>query len=180
MRVGPRAPGMPEIWLLGSAVGSAQIAAQRGLPFSFAHFFRSTEQGSAIADPYRKHFRPSRWLSEPRVHVAVRVMCAGTRDDAEWHAASLRVGRVQMARRRGGTGIVPPEEAAKHVFTPEELHFLEHSGLRATVGDPAAVSAELRGIAERYACDELGIVTICYDFAARRRSHELVAGALRD
>ena len=80
-----------------------------------------------------------------------------------------------MARGQGGTGIIPPEQAAAHVFTPEERRFLEHSGMRSTVGDPRRVEDELREIAARYATEHLGIVTICFDFEARRRSYALVA-----
>ncbi len=178
MRVGPPGAGMPEIWLLGSGVDSAMLAADRGLPFSFAHFFGNSSQGPAIAEHYRRHFRPSALCPEPRLHVAVQVLCADTHEQAEWHAASMKVGRIQMARNQGGSGIVSPEEAAAHVFTPEEEDFLARSGMRATVGDPKQVEAELEAIAADYGADELGIVTICFDFDARLRSFELVAQRL--
>ena len=80
-----------------------------------------------------------------------------------------------MARNQGGSGIISPDEAARHVFTPEELHLLAHSGMRATTGDAAQVAAELDEVAARYGTDQLGVVTICYDFAARLLSYELVA-----
>jgi len=82
-----------------------------------------------------------------------------------------------MARNQGGTGIVSPEEAAEHVFTPEEERFLAHSGMRATIGDQAEVVAELDEIADRYATQDLGIVTICYEWKARLHSYELLAEA---
>lgn len=175
MRVGAPCDSVPEVWLLGSGVDSAMLAADRGLPFSFAHFFGSSAQGPAIAEHYRRHFRPSPRCPEPRVHVAVQVLCADSREEAEWHAASMKVGRIQMARNQGGSGIVSPEEASRHVFTPEEEAFLAHSGMRATVGAPDAVADELEAIAAAYRADELGIVTICFDFKARLRSFELVA-----
>lgn len=177
LRPGPPTEGMPEVWLLGSGIDSARLAAERGLPFSFAHFFGSSAQGPAIVEHYRRSFRPSRQASEPEVHVAVQVFCADTREEAEWHASSLRLGRIQMARNQGSEGIVSPEEAAQHEFTPEELRFLEHSGMRATTGDPQSVAAELADIAEQYGTDHLGVVTICYDFEARRRSFERIAEA---
>jgi alkanesulfonate monooxygenase SsuD/methylene tetrahydromethanopterin reductase-like flavin-dependent oxidoreductase (luciferase family) len=102
-------------------------------------------------------------------------MCAETREEAEWHASSLSVARLQMARNQGSSGIISPEEAARHVFTPEEREFLAHSGMRATCGDPGTVAAELEEIGARYATDQLGVVTICYDFKARKRSYELLA-----
>jgi luciferase family oxidoreductase group 1 len=175
MRIGAPCEGVPEVWLLGSGVDSAMLAANRGLPFSFAHFFGSSNQGPAIAEYYRSHFQPSPACPEPRVHVAVQVLCADTTEEALWHASSMKLGRIQMARNQGGSGIVSPEEAARHVFTPEEEAFLAHSGMRATIGDPASVAAELEEIAEGYGADELGIVTICYDWKARLHSFELVA-----
>ena len=69
----------PEVWLLGSGIDSAYMAAERGLPFSYAHFFGAgTENGPRIAEAYRKHFQPSQFLSEPLVNVAVHIVCAET------------------------------------------------------------------------------------------------------
>jgi luciferase family oxidoreductase group 1 len=175
LRPGPKTKGVPEVWLLGSGVDSAQLAAHRGLPFSFAHFFGSSAQGPAILEHYRREFRPSAECAEPKTHIAVQVLCAETTEEADWHARSLKISRIQMARNQTSSGIVSPEEAAEHEFTREELHFLEHSGMRATIGDPASVSSELDELAEQYRTDHLGIVTICYDFKARLRSYELLA-----
>ena len=175
LRPGPATKGVPEVWLLGSGIDSATLAAHRGLPFSFAHFFGQAAQGPAIVEHYRQQFRRSPQCAEPQVHVAVQVMCADSQEEAQWHASSLKLGRLQMARNQGGQGIVSPEEAAEHEFTREELRFLEHSGMRGTTGDLASVRAELDGIAEQYHTDLLGIVTICYDFKARSRSYELLA-----
>jgi luciferase family oxidoreductase group 1 len=177
LRPGPATEGAPEVWLLGSGIDSAQLAAQRGLPFSFAHFFGNSAQGPSILEHYRTHFRPSAQCAEPRTHIAVQVLCAETNEEAEWHAESLKLSRIRMARNQPNDGIVSPEEAARYEFTPEELHFLEHSGMRATTGDPSRVVAELDELVERYRTDLLGIVTICYDFKARMRSYELLAHA---
>jgi len=177
LRPGPPTAGMPEVWLLGSGIDSAQLAAERGLPFSFAHFFGQAAIGPRVVDHYRQHFRPSRECAEPSVHVAVQVMCAETQEEAEWHASSLKLGRIQMARNEKREGIVSPEEASQHVFTPEELRFLEQSGMRGTTGDPERVKREIEELAETYATDQFGVVTICYDFEARKRSYELVAEA---
>ncbi len=177
LRPGPATEGIPEVWLLGSGVDSAELAARRGLPFSFAHFFGQAAQGPATVEHYRRHFRASRECAEPRVHVAVQVMCADTQEEAEWHASSLRLGRIQMARNEKREGIVSPEEASQHEFTPEELRFLEQSGMRGTTGDLARVVAELEDLSEQYATDHFGVVTICYDFKARMRSYQLLAEA---
>ena len=177
LRAGPSTQGAPEVWLLGSGIDSAQLAASRGLPFSFAHFFGNSAQGPSIVEHYRQNFRPSVHLSEPLAHVAVQVLCAETTEEADWHASSMKLGRIQMARNQGGSGIVSPEEAAEHVFTPEEERFLQHSGMRATVGSQSEVVAELDEIADLYGTNLLGIVTICYDFKARLRSYQMLAEA---
>ena len=172
---GPAPAGRPEVWLLGSGIDSALLAAERGLPFSYAHFFgTSAGHGPAIVESYRQRFEPSGDLAEPRVNVAVQVLCAETDAEAQWHASSLKLGRLNMARGRQ-TGIVPPEEASAYEFGPEELAFLERSPLTGSVGDPATVRAELEELAASYGTPDLGVVTICYDFAARVRSYELLA-----
>ena len=175
LKPGPRTEGSPEVWLLGSGIDSADLAARRGLAFSFAHFFGNAKQGPMIAEHYRKHFQPSAECETPTLHVAVQVLCAETDEEAEWHASSLRLSRIRMARNQISDGIVPPEEAAQHVFTPEERKFLEHSGMRATVGAPESVAGELEAIADDYGTDRLGIVTICFDWKTRLRSYELLA-----
>jgi len=180
LRPGPKTEGMPEIWLLGSGIDSAKIAADRGLPFSFAHFFGQAAKGPAIVEYYRQHFQPSDQAAEPKVHIAVQVMCADSQERAEWHASSLRLGRIKMARNETSEGIVSPEEASRHPFTAEELRFLENSGMRGTTGDLARVVAELDDLSDQYATDHFGIVTICYDFKARLHSYELLAEAYLD
>ncbi len=175
VRAGPPAAGTPEVWLLGSALDSALLAAERGLPFSFAHFFgTAVEHGPAIANAYRERFRPSDQLATPRLNVAVSVICAETADEARHHASSMKLSRLNLARGLH-IGIVPPEEALAHAYTPEELAFLEQSARSGIEGDPAQVRDALEEIAARYGTRDLSVVTICHDFDARVRSYELVA-----
>ena len=175
VRAGPTPATLPEIWLLGSGIDSALLAAERSLPFSYAHFFGTAAgHGPAIVASYREHFQPSERLAEPRVNVAVQVMCAATDAQAQWHASSLKLGRIQMARGRQ-TGIVPPEEASAHEFSAEEIAFLRRAPLTSVVGDPASVRTELEELAALYRTGDLGVVTICYDFQARVLSYELLA-----
>ena len=177
IQAGPTEATMPEVWLLGSAVGSAELAADRGLPFSYAHFFgASVEQGPAIVERYRKNFRPSALCPEPRVNIAVSVLCAETQDEVDYHSISLKVSRLNMVRGVR-SGILPPEEAMQHSFTPEETAFLEQQSFNAIQGPPDVVGSGLHELAERFGTPDIGIVTICYDFAARVRSYELVADA---
>ncbi len=177
VRAGPTEASMPELWLLGSAVGSAELAADRGLPFSYAHFFgASVGQGPAIVERYRKNFRPSKLCPEPKLNIAISVLCAESQEEVDHHAISLKVSRLNMLRGIH-SGIIPPEEARAHVFSAEETAFLEQQGMNAIQGPPGQVRRELDGIAERFGTRDFGIVTICYDFGARVRSYGLVAEA---
>ena len=177
VHAGPTDGTMPTVWLLGSAVGSAELAAERGLPFSYAHFFgASAAQGPAIVDRYRKAFRPSPHCPEPRVNVAVSVLCAESQEEVDYHGISMKVSRLNMVRGIR-SGIVPPEEALAHEFTEEERLFLEQQGGKAIQGTPEQVKAGLEAIAEQFGTTDLGVVTICYDSEARARSYALVAEA---
>ena len=83
VRAGPGPADAPVVWLLGSRVESAYLAAQLGLPFSYAHFFgHGVEDGPDIVEGYRKHFQPSPHLPAPLVNVTVHVLCAETEAEA--------------------------------------------------------------------------------------------------
>ncbi len=177
VKAGATPERVPDIWLLGSGVDSALIAADRGLGFSFAHFFgTSAEHAPAVIEAYRKRFRTDRHYAEPRSHLAVQVICAESVEEAEFLAGSVEVGRLQSARGvRDGLGVLPPEEAQDYSMSPQERAFVEQFRRAHIVGDPTVVCEQIDAIAR--ACDthEIGIVTICYDFEARKRSYELVA-----
>ena len=177
VKPGPTGAGCPEVWLLGSGIDSALLAAERGLPFSFAHFFgTASEHAPAVCEAYRRRFAALGHSGEPRLHLALQVTCAESQAEAERLAASLDVGRIQMARQQGA-GILPPEEALAYRFSPEERAFVEASRRSMIVGDPAQVRERIEAIAANCGARELGIVTICYDFEARKRSYALVAEA---
>jgi luciferase family oxidoreductase group 1 len=175
VHAGPGAATVPELWLLGSGIDSAHLAAQRGLPFSYAHFFGiGVEQGPAIVESYRRHFRPSAYSSHPRVNVAVQVLCAETEEEAQRLAASRNLMRLKVALGQRG-GLPTVEDALAYPYRPEELAYLERFRRANLDGDPQQVKEKLERIAASYQTRDLSIVTICYDFAARVRSYALVA-----
>ena len=124
VRAGPGISTAPQVWLLGSRVDSAAMAADMGLPFSYAHFFGlSVEHGPMIADMYRANFKPSEYLAEPLVNVTVQVICAETKEKAEElrPQPQSRQGEVRpgiphgRAQHRGGAGVrVRPAGAGVH------------------------------------------------------------------
>jgi luciferase family oxidoreductase group 1 len=177
VHAGPGPATMPEVWLLGSGMGSAHLAAQRGLPFSYAHFFGlGVEHGPAIVESYRRQFRPSVSVSEPRVNVAVQVLCAETEEEARRLAASRNLVRLNLVLGRRG-GIPTVEEALAYPYRKEELAYLEQFGRANIDGDPHQVKDKLEALARLYQTTDLSIVTICYGFAERVRSYQLVAQA---
>jgi luciferase family oxidoreductase group 1 len=168
---------MPEVWLLGSGYDSAILAAERGLPFSYAYFFgMGVEHGPAIVENYRRRFQPSQYLAEPKVNVAVQTLCAKTEEEAKRLAASRNLLRLRIITGRFG-GVPPVEEALAYPYTPQEREYLAYFTQTTVDGDPQQVLAKLEAIAELYQTDDLSIVTICYNFADRIRSYELVAEA---
>jgi luciferase family oxidoreductase group 1 len=177
VRAGPGIPTTPTVWLLGSRVESAYLAAQFGLPFSYAHFFGiGVQDGPAIVESYRKLFRPSAFLSEPQVNVTVHVLCAETEEEALRLALGRNLAKLKSTLGQW-EGIPPVEEALIYPYSPHEFAYIEQFRKSYIDGDPQQVKAKLEEIAQSYQTTDIGIVTICYDFVDRLRSYELVAKA---
>jgi len=166
--------GDPAPYLLGSSPQSAVWAAELGLPYVFADFINPA--GEPYAAFYREHFTPSLRLREPHVSVCAWAVCAETREDAVRLSASARM--MMLLLFRGRLIPVPPVE--------EALEFLKHEGApmetlpvhrRVIAGDPSAVRGALETLAQDYGADEVFVVNILYDHAARLRSYELLAHA---
>jgi luciferase family oxidoreductase group 1 len=158
----------PEVWLLGSSPQSAIWAGELGLPYSFADFINP--KGAEIVQLYRDRFVPSARRDSPWVAAAVSTVCAETDEDAERLAASAR---MAIAFLHSGRLIpVPTVERALAFFAE---HNVPPTGRRAVVGAPDTVRAGLEDVAREYEADELMLVTITHDHAARLRSYELVA-----
>ena len=169
----PGAPAQPEVWLLGSSPQSAVWAAQLGLPYAFAEFI--SPGGEEAAALYRERFAASARAAEPQVAAAVWVICAESDEEAERLAASGRMAFHLL--RRGRLVAVPSPETAERFFAQQGATDRGASARRGIVGSPATVKAGLEAVAQRYGAEELIVVTITYDHAARRRSYELVAEA---
>ena len=171
----PAGKSIPELWLLGSGADSAQIAAYFGLPFSFAHFI-TQRGGEEVVAAYRRQFRPSRWLEEPRASIGVSVVVADTAEEAERLSLSRFLWWIKIMKGEA-EGFPPPEEALAYPYRPSELELLDKMKGRALSGAPAGVRDRLLAMASAYQVDEIVVLTITYDFTARVRSYELLADA---
>src|SRR3954451_20792430 len=169
----PGRPYSPEPWLLGSSPQSAIWAAELGLPYAFADFINP--QGVAIAHSYRERFAPDGRISEPHVLVCAWVLCADTPEEAYRLAASSRM--TLRLLRQGRLIAVPPPEKAQRFLASEgvDIHTAAPSR-RGIIGSPETIRPALDKLVADYGADELMVVTITYDHAARRRSYELLAG----
>ena len=177
IQAAPGCPVAPDVWLLGSRYESALMAAQMGLPFAYAHFFGiEVEQGPDIVEVYRNNFRPSQFLSEPKINIGVQVMCAETEEEAILLASSRNLARLHSMTGRAG-GIPTPEEALAYEYRANEWHFTQQYQHVCADGNPQQVKEKLEAISESYQTADLSVVTICYGFEERVRSYELVAQA---
>ncbi len=169
----PRGPGAPELWLLGSSDQSAAYAAHFGCAFSFAHFITDAG-GPAVMAAYREHFRPSPWLAASAGSIGVFVLCADTEAEARRLALSRDIWRLRLDR--GELGPFPSvEEAEACPLTREDRLRIAYNRRRQVVGAPEQVKEQLLALAGDYGVDELVVVSICYDPAARQRSYALLA-----
>jgi luciferase family oxidoreductase group 1 len=167
--VGLRIP----IWLLGSSLFSAQLAAMLGLPFAFASHFAPEALQQAVA-VYRSTFQPSRQLDKPYVMLGVNVFTADTDKEARRHFTSIQQAFVQL--RRGTPGQVPPPvDKIEAVASPLELAGASQALKYSYVGSPETVRAGLQTLLDKERPDELILAGHFYDHAARLRSFELAA-----
>jgi luciferase family oxidoreductase group 1 len=170
----PGAPESPDPWLLGSSQQSAIWAAELGLPYAFADFINP--EGAGLTAQYRRDFVPSRWRAAPEVIVAVWVVCAESDREARQLAASAVMSFRML--QRGRLIPVPPVERAVRFLEEESAQGADRASVRSrrrVVGSPATVRLGVEAVAAEYQADEVMIVTITYDHAARCRSYELIA-----
>jgi luciferase family oxidoreductase group 1 len=168
-----------EVWMLGSSLFGARLAAMLGLPYAFASHFAPAALDEALA-LYHREFRPSARLARPHVMLALNVVAADT--DAE--AARLFTTQQQafVNLRRGRPGLVPPPLASAAAIddfcTPQEKAGIDQALACAVVGAPANVHRGIDEFVRRYRPDELILTANVFDHAARVRSFEMVAGAI--
>ena len=181
---GPAAPGQRvhavpgeglrvPVWLLGSSLFSARLAAMLGLPFAFASHFAPDYLQTAL-DVYRREFQPSDSLDQPYAIATLNVVAADTDEEAARLFTSLQQQFVRM--RRGTPGKLPPPiDPAAAGWSREEAMMIAHTLRYAVVGSPATTRAGLAGFIDATGADEILITGHIYDHAARLRSFEIAS-----
>jgi len=165
------------LWILGSSLFGAQLAAALGLPYAFASHFAPQMMMEAIA-VYRERFEPSEQLSKPYVMLGFNAIVADTDEKAELLATSVQ--QAFVALRTGHPIKLPPPKAGYAEELPLESRATLRSVLSASaIGSPETARRQLTEFVERTKPDELMVTAQVYDHAARLRSYELLMEAVR-
>ena len=172
----PGASSHVPVWILGSSLFGAQLAASLGLPYAFASHFAPAQMQEAI-ELYRHRFSPSKYLDKPYVMLGFNVIAADTTDEAEYLASSVRRGFVNL--RRGTPGkLQPPSENYLDELSPADQALLSQIMVCSAVGDSALVTEKLQRFIGQTEADELMVASQIYSHEARLRSYELAAGIM--
>jgi luciferase family oxidoreductase group 1 len=173
LKATPAAATEPSLWLLGSSMYSAHLAAAKGLPYVFAHHFSGQGTEEAL-ELYRSRFRPSDLTSEPVTFLTVNAAVAETRDEA----TALMLPNLQMmARLRTGQPLGPVplvEEAQVAELTGQQQRIVESGLQRAVLGAPAEAAEQVRALAEQFGVDEVMVNPVA---SARRGTDPRTAPA---
>jgi len=161
------------IWILGSSLYGAQLAAAMGLPFAFASHFAPALMHQAL-DLYRAGFRPSEQLERPYVMLGVNVFAADDEEEAQVLFTSLQQAFINLRLGRPGK-LPPPERGYARRLGPLERGILEQTLSSAIVGDQDTVRRGLDDFTDRTGTNELMVTSQIFDHAARLRSFEIVA-----
>jgi luciferase family oxidoreductase group 1 len=163
------------IWLLGSSLYSAQLAAYLGLPFAFASHFAPDLLQQAL-QVYRAQYRPSAQGPKPYAMVGINVVAADTDEEAAWHFTSIQQRFLGMQRGRRGPLPRPVDPAELEAqWSPQEKAGVQRMLAATAVGSAASVRLQVEAIRQRTEADEFIVAGAIHDHAARLRSYELLA-----
>jgi len=162
----------PQLWMLGSSAYGAQLGAHFGMPYAFAHFITDGQGCDEALALYRQTFRPG-LLDRPACTVCLWALAADTEEEAWFQFRSRERARIDRLTGRFGP-LLPPEQAQRAYSEPEQAEAAQLRR-RSVVGSAAQVRERLLELAQRWALDEIVIVTWAWDPAVQRRSYELLA-----
>ncbi|MCI2243712.1 LLM class flavin-dependent oxidoreductase [Xanthomonas sp. PPL568] len=163
------------VWLLGSSLFSARLAAAMGLPFAFASHFAPDAMDEALA-VYRREFRASARLQAPYAVLALNVVAAASTAEARRLFTTQQQSFVNL--RRGRPGLIPPPiDDIEAFWAPHEKLGVERALACTVLGDPGTVAQGLADFVARHRPDELLLTANIHDHAARLRSFQLAAEA---
>jgi luciferase family oxidoreductase group 1 len=172
----PGANSNVPLWILGSSLYGAQLAAMLGLPYAFASHFAPAALVEAL-QVYRETFKPSAQQATPYAMAGLHVVAADTDEEAKRLFTSTQQQFTNMVRNRRGK-LQPPVDDIDTYWTPQEKLQAMSMMKYAVYGSPATVRRGLEQFIDLTHADELMVVSAIYDHAARLRSYEILAGLL--
>lgn len=161
------------IWILGSSLYSAHLAAAHGLPYSFAGHFAPEEMLDAVA-VYRDEFQPSKILKNPHVMIGTQAVAADTDEEADFLATSIYMRFLGFIRNRRTT-LSPPVKDIDDLWSPSERATVQARLRYAAIGGPAKVARSLQNLIDLTQADELIISSEIYENTAKQHSFEILA-----
>ncbi|NLO80050.1 MAG: LLM class flavin-dependent oxidoreductase [Xanthomonadaceae bacterium] len=164
------------LWILGSSLFGAQLAAMLGLPYAFASHFAPQALMDALTI-YRQTFRPSEQLQRPYTMAGINVIAAETDEEARRLFTSAQQQFTNLVRGRPGQ-LPPPIDDIETYWTPAEKAYVETALACSFVGSAETVRNKLQEFIERTGVDELIVAAAIYDHSARLRSYEILAEAM--
>ena len=165
------------IWILGSSLYGAQLAAHLGLPYAFASHFAPGDLDQAIAI-YRERFRPSAWCDAPKVMIAINVFAADDAAQAHYLRTSMQLSFARL--RTGQPGKLPAPVRDLDAEVPPSMRRMVDQALRITaVGDADQVRDQMAGFIATYRPDEVILTGMIHDHAARLRSFEIASKVMQ-
>ena len=165
------------VWILGSSLYGAQLAAYLGLPYAFASHFAPAALDDALAT-YRATFRPSKYLAKPYAMMAAGLVVADTDEEARYLRSSQVLAFARL--RSGRPGQLPRPTHDLSEVPPSVMAGVDHALSCAAVGAPDTVRRQLQALIDRHQPDELMVTGMIHDHAARLKSFTLGAEVLRD
>ena len=165
------------LWILGSSLFGAQLAAMLGLPYAFASHFAPDALLPAL-ETYRSRFEPSAQLTRPHAMAGLNVIAAETDDEARRLFTSVQQSFANMVRGTRGL-LSPPIDDIETYWSPAEKAHASRMLACSIVGSPSTVRRELQRFVTRTGADEFMVVSAIYDQGARLRSYEILADVAR-
>lgn len=162
------------IWILGSSLYSARLAAKLGRPYAFAGHFAPALMLRAL-ELYRAEFQPSKHLDRPHVMIGVPVVAAETDERAEFLATTAYQGFLNLIRGKPSQAL-PPVSSMEGRWSPQEEEAVRSMLEVFVVGGPERARTQLQHLIDVTQADELIIASNFYDYADRVRSYEILAG----
>ena len=163
----------PELWILGSSDFGAQLAAYKGLPYSFAQHF-SHLPALEILRMYKEEFRPSEWLKEPMAMMGTHIICAETDEEAQELALSSDLSFSLFVQTGRSIPLPTVKEAKAYPYSEDDWKQIRLGGMPKFVGSPETIKKMLAPALKSGMVDELMVLTMVHDQDARKKSYHLL------